>query len=98
MLEARIVKAVVLQDQKTQGTVLMAVAEYYDEMVNIKMEFDWENLDKDWFCKELKEKLAEAFDLPLKMVDINEKRLLDKMAQYHYALKDSNPFEFKAPN
>jgi hypothetical protein len=87
MLEARMSKVAILQDQKTQGTVLLAVAEYYDEMVNIKAPYDWETLDKDWFCSELKDKIAAAFDLPAYRVDIQEKRLLDKMAQYHYALK-----------
>lgn len=82
MLEANIVKSVVVQDEKDGKTVLMGVAEYYDDAINFKVKYDWESLDYEWFIKELREKIAEGFALPLKRVDIKEAVLLQKMKQY----------------
>ena len=82
MLEANIVKSVIVQDEKDGKTVLMGVAEYYDDAINFKVKYDWESLDYEWFIKELREKIAEGFDLPLKRVDIKEAVLLQKMKQY----------------
>jgi hypothetical protein len=87
MLEARLTKAVIIQDDKTGGTVLMAVAEYYGDMVNIKVPFNWETLDRAGFCDDLREKLAMDFDIPSYRVDIQAAKLLGKMEEYHYYLK-----------
>lgn len=82
MLEAKISKAVVVQDQKTHGTVLMAVAEYCDDKVNIKVPYNWNTLDLEGFCEDLREKLAQDFDLPVYRVDIQKGRLLKLMEKY----------------
>ena len=82
MLEANIVKSVIVQDEKDGKTVLMGVAEYYDDAINFRVKYDWESLDYEWFIKELREKIAEGFGLPLKRVDIKEAVLLQKMKQY----------------
>lgn len=89
MLEARITKAVVLLDDKTGGTVLMGVAEYYGDMVNFKVPYDWETLDIPWFVNEMKETLAKAFDKNVYQMDIQERSLLGKMKEYHEWSKDT---------
>lgn len=87
MLEARVIKAAVLQDEKTGGTVLMGVAAYCDDQINFKVAYDWETLDREGFIKDLREKLAEDFDVPVYWVDVRESNLLDKMAQAYRDLK-----------
>ena len=98
MVEAEITKAVVLQDKKTLGTVLMAVAQYGEDQINIKVPYDWSTLDQEGFCEDLREKLAQEFDCPVYHVDIKKDKLLDKMAMAYYNLKQSDPFEFKVPS
>lgn len=87
MLEARITKAVVVQDEKTGKAVLMAVAEYYGDMVNIKAAFDWETLDQAGFIEDLKDSLAKDFDLPSYRIDVQEDKLLAKMEEYYKYMK-----------
>jgi hypothetical protein len=82
MLEGNITKSVVLQDEKHGGTVLMGVAEYFGNKVNFKVPYDWDTLDIDWFCKELRETLARDLDITVKQMDIGEKSLLQKMREY----------------
>lgn len=82
MLEAQITKTAILEDQKTGKTNLLGVAEYFGDCINFKMEYDWDTLDVPWFLNELKEVLAQGFDLPLKRVDIREPELLGKMKKY----------------
>ena len=82
MLEGNIVKSVILQDEKTGGTVLMGVAKYYDNQVNFKVPYDWETLDLEWFLKELREVLARDLDIQVKQMDIGESRLVQKMRQF----------------
>jgi len=82
VLEAQITKAVVVQDDKTGGTVLLAVAEYFGEVVNVKVPYNWDTLDIGWFVEELRDKLAKDFDIPVNRVDIKERQLLGKMREY----------------
>ena len=82
MLEGNIVRSAILKDDKTGGTVLMGVAQYYDNKVNFKVPYDWKSLDLDWFTKELREVLARDLDITVKQMDIGEKRLLEKMRQF----------------
>ena len=88
MLEATIVKAVVVQDEKTFKTKLMGVAEYFDDYINFTAEYDWETLDLEGFLSDLREKLAEGFDLPVHRVDLKDRQLLGKMEQYHKLYKE----------
>ena len=81
MLEAVITKAVVVHEDKV-GTVLYAVAEYYDDIVNVRVPYDWETLDQEAFIEDLREKLAEDFDLPVYRVDVFEEPLLRRMKDY----------------
>lgn len=90
MLEATITKAVVVQDEKTFKTKLMGVAEYFDEYVNFTCEFDWETLDMKGFLNDLREKLAEEFDIPPNRVDLKDRQLLGKMEQYHKLYKEQS--------
>ncbi len=83
MLEAQITKAIVVQDKTGQGTVLMAVAEYYGECVNIRVNYEWETLDRDGFIRDLKEQLAKDFDLAVKQIEVYPELLLEKMRQGH---------------
>jgi hypothetical protein len=87
MLEAEITKAIIVQDQKGQGTILMGVAEYYGDAVNFKVAYDWETLDYDRFIDDLREKLAEDFDLPVKRIQVYPALLLEKMRQGHILFK-----------
>ena len=79
MVEATITKATVVQDEKTLKPVLMGVAQYGDDFVNFKMEYDWESLDIPWFLEELRDNLAQAFDIPVYRVDIQKNKLLKRM-------------------
>jgi hypothetical protein len=62
---------------------LLAVAEMKDggdtEMANIQITYDWDELDQDKFVIELREKLAEDFDVAPGQVDISESHLLETM-------------------
>jgi len=87
MLEASIIKCSILQDQKTNGTVVMGVAQYGEDMINFKAAYDWETLDKDGFIEDLRQQIAEGFDLPVYRVDVRSKMLLDKMCHYGVANK-----------
>jgi hypothetical protein len=90
MLEGNIIKSVILQDQKTGGTVLMGVAQYFDNKVNFKVPFDWDNLDVGWFAKELREVLARDLDITVKQMDISEAKLLEKMKKYSEWMKEQD--------
>ena len=82
MLTGNIIKSSVLSDDKTGGTVLFGVAQYYDNMVNFKVPYDWETLDVEWFIKELKDTLARDLDIAVSHMEIDEKSLLAKMKAY----------------
>lgn len=82
MLEGNIVKSVILQDKNSGGTVLLGVAQYFDNQVNFKIPYDWDNLDVEWFVKELRDTLARDLDIEVKQMDIGERRLLEKMKKY----------------
>lgn len=84
MLEARVSKVVVvLKDGKTS---LMGVAEYYGDLVNFKVDYDYETLDIKGFLDDLREKLAEDFGLPVYRIDVNPEMIAGKLDQ-HEALQ-----------
>jgi len=92
MLEAQITKCCVVQNPETKekgrvGTVLMGVAEYGDDAINFKVEYDWEVLDFKGFLGDLRETIAQSFDLPVYRVEVKEPMLLEKMRNYHLIAK-----------
>lgn len=82
MLTGNIIKSAVLSDEKTGKTTLFGVAQYYDNMVNFKVAYDWDTLDYEWFTKELKDTLARDLDIATSKMDINADSLLSKMRAY----------------
>jgi hypothetical protein len=82
MVEARINKAVVVYSNN-MSTVLMATAEHGDEAMNIKVKYDWDTLDVEGFCSDLRESIAKGFECPVYHVDINKDRLLKKMELFN---------------
>lgn len=92
MIEAHIIKAVVVQDQSAAkrgevGAVLMGVAAYGDDRVNFKVKYDWEALDIRGFLDDLRDKLAHDFELPVYRVDLKESALLERMRRYYFTIK-----------
>lgn len=81
MIAAEILKCVVVLG-KNKETILMAVARYDNDFLNLKIEYDFDNLDVDQFFKDLKERLAQDFDIPTQRVSINERMVLDKMREF----------------
>jgi hypothetical protein len=79
MIEARVIKSQVVV--KNAVTYLLGVAEYEDELVNFKLPFMWEVMDTDEFINDLRDKLAEEFDIPVYHVDVRADALLKKMEE-----------------
>lgn len=79
-----------VQDEKTSKTKLMGVAQYFEDYINFTCEFDWETLDLHGFLSDLREKLAEGFDIPANRVDLKDRQLLGKMEQYHKLYQEMN--------
>lgn len=77
LFEAVVTKIGIVPDQ---GKIyLLAVAEYADEAMNIKAAFDMRTLDHVLFLKELREKIAEGFDISPTKVVMNNDVVLGKM-------------------
>ena len=87
--QGTITRAVVIQDDKTGGTVLLGVAEYKDMACNFRVPFDWLTLDYDGFIKDLKEKLAQDLDCPASKFYLPRNMLFDRMSYYHQQLNGS---------
>lgn len=90
MLEARVTKAIVVLNPRTGKTELKGVAEYYGDAVNFSVSYDWETIDQALFIADLKERLAEDFELAVYRVDVQEEKLLDRMAQGYHMFKEAN--------
>ncbi len=86
MLEAQIVRAEIVANRSGQ-TVLLAVAEYGETRVNIRVPFEFETLDRERFLEDLRETLAQDFDLPVYRVDVKGEELLEKMRMGALMLK-----------
>jgi len=78
MLEARLTKAVVVFDNKL-NTNLMAVAEYCDEALNIRVQYDWNELDHEGFLTDLRDTIAKEFDIPTYHVHVDNDKILRMM-------------------
>jgi len=89
MLEARVTKCVVVEDNQGRPNV-MGVAEYYDHKVNFKAVFDWDTLDKEGFIEDLRDSLAKQFELPVYRVDVRKGQVLRAMAEYSLLQKRWN--------
>lgn len=87
MLEARIARCTVVQDQKSDKLVLVGVAEFFEDRVNFKAEYDWETMDKEQFIQDLREKLAEEFAVSASWVDVQPEKLLERMRIFHERFK-----------
>lgn len=74
MVEASIVKYKVIYDKKLDP-MLLAVAEYDDEAMNIKYKFDWETFHPMSFFSDLREEIAEKFDIAVKFVDVRSNEI-----------------------
>lgn len=82
MLKARLTKAIVAYDDQMR-TTLMAVAEYKDDALNIKVPYDWTVLDQDGFILDLKDQIAKDFDIAVANVEIPINKLLSKMELFN---------------
>ena len=85
MLEAEFTRLVVMPEKGK--TVFMAVVEYYGEAVNVKVPYDWETINVEGFLSDLREKLAEDFDIETKQVAIPEKQIVEAMRYWHHKFK-----------
>ena len=84
-------QAVILQDDKGGGTVLMGVAENSaSDKVNFKVPFKWDEMDIPGFLEDLKERLSKDMDIAASQMDIKERQLLGKMKKFHLMLKAAN--------
>ena len=84
-------QAVILQDDKGGGTVLMGSAVDSDvSKVNFRVPFKWDELDIPGFLEDLKERLAKDLDIAASQMDIKERQLLGKMKKFHLMLKAAN--------
>lgn len=83
MLEARIEKAVVVQNPKNGQLVLMGYVDYFGDMVNFQTEFDWPSLDIEGFLQDLRESIAETLDIPSCRVDLQQNLLLSLMRRQY---------------
>lgn len=69
MVEASLVKAKVVYNKKLDPQ-LIAVFHYDDEALNVKFSFDWETFNRELFLDDLREEVAESFDIATKFVDV----------------------------
>jgi len=78
MMKARIVKTAI--DFKADKTFLIGVAETEEEALNFSVQFELEDLALfDEWINELRNKIAEEFDIHTWEVEIDKQTLLDKM-------------------
>jgi hypothetical protein len=75
-------KAVVVLDNKGQ-TYLMAVAEDQREALNIKVKYDYDQVDFRLFFSDLKEAIARDMDVRLSAVEINEKEIMETLRSFN---------------
>ena len=76
MVEASLVKAKVVYDKKLDPR-LYAVFHHDDDAMNIEVSFNWDTFESSSFLNDLRDSVAESFDLELKFVDIRPSYLVD---------------------
>lgn len=83
MLEARVTKAII--EPHNGNLYVLGVAEYYDDMVNFRIKFTMDDIvHADEFFQDIKEQLAQEFDIPSYRVDMNKDMILEKMIYWAY--------------
>lgn len=81
MFEARIVKTVV--EPHPKGAQLLGVAEYLDEAVNFSIAYDLKTMSITDILDDLKQKIAEEFDIKPYYVIIPENEIRSKMNYWY---------------
>ena len=87
MIEAKVIKAAVVQTGSLP--VISGVAEYEDMLINFNAKYRWEELDHEQFIVDLRDKIAESFDIPVYHVDMNPELLMGKMYQHFIKQQDN---------
>lgn len=80
MVEASIIKMAVMPEPV--GTVFYAVAEYGSDMINVRAPFEFDTMDHEEFLDELRERIAEGFDIPKYHVDLKREVIIGKMMMW----------------
>lgn len=83
MLEARVTKAIV--EPHNGDLYLLGVCEYYQDVVNFRAKFTIDDIrESEEFFNDLRQQLAEEFDLPAYRIDLPKEMMLDKMIYWAY--------------
>lgn len=85
MLEARLSRMAVMPEKG--ALFFCGVAEYGEEMLNVKVKFDFENMDHKLFLEELRDTIAREFQIPVYHVVMNNDVVLGKMLAWHERFK-----------
>lgn len=85
MIEAKIQKIAIMPEKGT--SYLYAVAAYGTEMLNLRVPFDLTDVDYRLFLQELRDKIAEEFDIPVYHVDLDESVIVGKMTMWSERFK-----------
>jgi len=80
MITADLMKMVIVE--KDGKTYLMMVYRYDNEYLNLKIEYDYDHLDMTQFFKDLRERLAQDFDISPQRIELPERQITDKMRQW----------------
>lgn len=80
MIEA-VISKMAIQPEKGK-TIMFAVAEYGTDMMNIRVGFDFDSMDKDLFIEELRDTIAREFGIPVYHVHLQPEVILGKMCSW----------------
>ena len=80
MIEAQIDKMAIMAEQAK--TIFYAVASYGTDMMNIRVSFDFDSMNKDEFIEELRETIAKEYGIPVYHVHLQPEVILGKMCSW----------------
>ena len=80
MIEARLVKIAIMAEKAK--TIFYGVAEYGTDMMNIRVSFDFDSMDKDEFVEELRDTIAREYGIPVYHVYLQPEVILGKMCSW----------------
>jgi hypothetical protein len=80
MIEARMDK-IAIMPEKAQ-TILYGVASYGSDMLNLRVPFNFDNMNHKEFLEELRDTIAREFDIPVYHVVLQEDVILGKMMMW----------------
>ena len=80
MIEATIDK-IAIQPEKAK-TIFYAVASYGTDMMNIRVSFDFDSMDKDLFIEELRDTIAKEYGISVYHVHLQPEVILGKMMMW----------------